>query len=206
MHSGLACDTVDKLLSLPIRWSVGPQTAVERTSRDRTSNDCAMFVSVRYNEVEAGCHRYHCGQYLQQQCSTANDWTSSAYNHRQRFAYSTPLSTSTYLDNCNAVCSWDQLNDTAGTLPTHGSWNPQTTLPSCAFRSSLSCARWTNSVNSTCYDSARSVYDYQRLSDVRQVAETAVSWNVEDELNARRAAELASVRTLTTAYRPEVGN
>jgi len=149
-----------------------------------------MFVSLQYNDVEAGRYRNHCGQYLlhhhqhqQHQSDTATDWTSyrPSYYHHQQISYSAPM----YRDYCDAVlptCSWQQLDNTAGTLQSHAVCNPQTTSHSSAVRCSLSGAAWTDGDNSTCYDnSRRCVGDYQpALSDDHHVAATALSWYMDD--------------------------
>jgi len=167
-----------------------------------------MFVSVRYNELEAGRHLYHCGQSLQQQQQqqqrfTATDWTlhTPSYTQHQRFPYSAPMSTSTYLDYCNAVlpaCSWYQLsNNTTRTLHGHGSWNLQTS------RSSAASALWTSSVNSTCYDNNRPcVYDYYGLSGVHHVADTSVNWYTNDYLMSSRSQTASSCQHQTPVCEP----
>jgi len=95
-----------------------------------------MFVSLRYNEIEADRQLYHYGQHLQhQQQQYSTDWTASTYDsYTQHCAYpSQPVSTSAvYSDYCDAVlptCSWYQPrgHNTASTLHGHdvSSWNLQ---------------------------------------------------------------------------------
>ena len=177
-----------------------------------------MFVSLQYNEVEAGRYRYHCGQYLQHQqqqqrhqSGTATDWTSyrPSYNHHQYFSYPAPMSIATYRDYCNAVlptCSWQQLNTTADTLQSHAVCNPQATSHrshSSAVRSSSSGAAWTDSVNSTFYDnSRRCVGDYHRLSGDDHVEDTALSWYADD---TQRLTTTPSQTPSYCQYQTQVG-
>ena len=174
-----------------------------------------MFVSVQYNEVEPHRRLYHYGQYLQQQqhqqqqCATASEsaifYRTSSYNQRQQYHQSAPLMTSSpYLDYCNAVapaCSWHQLSDnTTSTSHSNGGWNQQATYCSAGLSS-----RSTDSVNSTYCDSRRCVPEHHSPFDVQHVADTAAGWYV-DDVNAQRLVnvsdgyQLVSARSQSASY------
>jgi len=159
-------------------------------------------MSVRYNEAESHYHLYDYRQYLQQQLllqQSASDWTSfyrmSSCHQEQYFQHSAPMSTSPYLDYCNAVLptsSWRQLStNTTSAVQVNGGWHqhPTRSTDNAASMSCSSAVRlsprsntpWISSLNSRCDNTPRRVQDSHRLSDVRSAAITAARWHVDDE-------------------------